>query len=262
MIDKIEKALVDLRKQKPLILCFTNFVTMEFVANSLLALGAAPIMSACEDEANELVKMASALYVNIGTLDYNFIRLAKKAIEIAKEHNKPIIFDPVGAGATAIRTEISKSILPFAKFIRGNSSEIIALADNRQATYGVEAIHTTDEAASIATRLSLKNNAIVIVSGPVDFITDGNKSIKIPFGSPLVQMITGMDCSMTAVIAAFQSSVENPFEAGIIAAHYFALCGEVVSKEHQTPGTFKTAFLDQLHKPDFASMGDLYDQRR
>ena len=261
MIDKMEKALANVRSQKPLILCLTNFVTVEFVANSLLSIGAAPIMSACEDEASELVKMASALYINMGTLDHNFIVLAKKAIEIAKENNKPVIFDPVGSGATTIRTEISKSIFPFAKFIRGNSSEIISLFDNTHTTYGVEANNTTDEAASIAKRLSLQNNAVVIVSGPVDFITDGNKSIEVPFGSPLMQMVTGMGCSLTAVIAVFQSALEDPFESAVIAAHYFALCGEIASKQ-QSLGAFKIAFLDQLHNPDFALMRDLYDSRR
>lgn len=262
MIDKMEKALANVRSQKPLILCLTNFVTVEFVANSLLSIGAAPIMSACEDEIEELVKMASALYINIGTIDHNFIGLAKKAIEISKKHNKPIIFDPVGSGATTIRTEISKSIFPFAKFIRGNSSEIISLAGNTHTTYGVEANNTTDEAASIAKRLSLQNNTVVIVSGPVDFITNGNKSIEVPFGSPLMQMVTGMGCSLTAVIAAFVSVVEDSFESAVIAAHYFAICGEIASKKQQSIGTFKVAFLDQLHNPDFVLMRDLYDSRR
>ncbi len=262
MIDKMEKAIAKVRSQKPLILCLTNFVTMEFVANSLLALGAAPIMSACDDEIEELVKMASALYINIGTLDQNFIALSKKAIEIAKEQNKPVIFDPVGSGATTIRTEISKSIFPFAKFIRGNSSEIISLAGNANITYGVEGNNTTDEVASIAKRLSLQNNAVVIVSGPVDFITNGNKSIEVPFGSPLMQMVTGMGCSLTGVIAAFQSALEDPFESSVIATHYFALCGEIASKKQQSLGTFKIAFLDQLYNPDLALMRDLYDSRR
>jgi hydroxyethylthiazole kinase len=262
MIDKMEKALVNVRNQKPLILCLTNFVTVEFVANSLLSTGAAPIMSACEDEIEELVKMASALYINIGTLDQNFILLAKKAIEISKKYNKPIIFDPVGSGATNIRTEISKFILPFSNFIRGNSSEIISLAGNTHTTYGVEANNTTDEAASIAKRLSLQNNSVVIVSGPVDFITDGNKSIKVPFGSPLMQMVTGMGCSLTAVIAAFWSVLEDPFESAVIATHYFAFCGEIASKKQQSIGSFKINFLDQLHNPDFGLMRDLYDSRR
>jgi hydroxyethylthiazole kinase len=262
MIDIIEKALVELRKQKPLVLCLTNFVTMEFVANSLLALGAAPIMSLCEDELEELVTMASTLYINIGTLDNDFIILCKKAIDLATKFNKPIVFDPVGAGATTIRTETAKFILPFAQLIRGNSSEIIALADKIHKTYGVEATHTTNEAAEIATRLSQENNATFIVSGPVDLITNGEKSIKVPFGSPLMQLVTGMGCSMTAVIAAFQSVMEDSFEAGNIAAHYFALCGEIASRNYQTPGAFKIAFLDQLHTPDFNSCKRIYDQAK
>ena len=262
MIDKMEKALANVRSQKPLILCLTNFVTVEFVANSLLSIGAAPIMSACEDETHELVKMASALYINIGTLDHNFIGLAKKEIDIAKKHNKPIIFDPVGSGATTIRTETSKFILPFSNFIRGNSSEIISLAGNTHTTYGVEANNTTDEAMEIAKSLSLDNNGVVVVSGPVDFITNGNKSVEVPFGSPLMQMVTGMGCSLTAVIAAFASVVEDPFESAVIAAHYFAICGEIASKKQQSIGTFKVAFLDQLHNPDFVLIRDLYDSRR
>ena len=175
MIDKIEKSLVKVRSQKPLILCLTNFVTMEFVANSLLALGAAPIMSICDEEIEELVKVAAALYVNIGTLDYNFIGLAKKAIDIAKQYKKSIVFDPVGSGATTIRTDISKSILSSEKFIRGNSSEIMSLSNNNYTTYGVEANIRTDEVEEIAKRLSLDNHSIVVVSGSVDFITNGEK---------------------------------------------------------------------------------------
>lgn len=265
MIDEIEKYLVAVRKQKPLILCLTNFVTMEFVANILLALGAAPIMSACENETNELIKIASAIYINIGTLDHDFIKLAEKIIQIAKAHHKTIILDPVGSGATNIRTETAKSMLPYAQFIRGNSSEIISLADNTHATYGVEASNITnaaDRAAAIAQSVSLNNNSIVIVSGSVDFITNGNKFIKVPFGSPLMQMVTGMGCSLTAVIAAFSSAIKDPFESAVIATTYFALCGETAAQQQSSPGAFKIAFLDQLYNPNFALMRALYAKRK
>ncbi|MFY7697958.1 MAG: hydroxyethylthiazole kinase [Legionella sp.] len=262
MIDEIKKALAHIKSQKPLILCLTNVVTVEFVANSLLSIGAAPIMSKCEDEVNELIKIASALYINIGTLDHAFIALAKKAIAIANKHHKPVIFDPVGSGATTIRTKISKSIFPFTKFIRGNSSEIISLASRTHQTYGVESNHTIDEAKSIAKSLSLQNKVIVIVSGPIDFITDGNQSIEVPFGSSLMQMVTGMGCSLTAIIAAFQSVLEDSFTSAVLAVHYFALCGELASQKQQSIGSFKVEFLDQLHNPDFAFMRGLYDSRR
>ncbi len=260
MINKIEKALANLRKKKPLILCLTNFVTQDFVVNSLLSLGAVPIMSICEDEIEELMRIASSVYINIGTLDNNFISLAKQAIQFAKKNNKPIVFDPVGAGATNIRTQTAQYILPFSSIIRGNASEIMALGDRAFTTHGVEATHTTDDAKEIAKLLASENNMSVIVSGPVDFITNGNKLAQVAFGSPLMQLVTGMGCSMTAVIAAFKAIIQDPFEAGSMAAYYFALCGEAASKNHKSPGTFKIAFLDQLHIPDFAFMREIYDQ--
>jgi hydroxyethylthiazole kinase len=262
MIDRIAKTLSDIRKQKPLILSVTNFVTMDFVANCLLSIGAAPIMSVCEEELEELVQIASAVYINIGTLDNNFISFAKKALALAEKYKKPLVFDPVGAGATNIRTQTAQSILPFSNILRGNASEIMALGGSAFTTHGVEATHTTNDAEEIATRLALKNHTTVIVSGPVDFITNGHKSEQVAFGSHLMQRVTGMGCAMTAVVAACKAIVEDSFAASSIAAHYFALCAEVVSKNHPYPGTFKTAFLDQLHSPDYMSMKELYDQRK
>lgn len=257
MIDKIEKALSNLREQKPLILNLTNFVTQDFVANSLLSLGAAPIMSQCEDELKELIQICSAVYINIGTLDNNFIKLAKKAIKLAGKYHKHIVFDPVGAGATRIRTQTAQYIMPFSTIIRGNASEIIALNDGANATKGVEATHKTEDAKEIAKLLAQKNKAIVIVSGPVDFITDGKQSAQVIFGSSLMQLVTGMGCAMTAVIAAFKAIVDDPFEAGLIGCSYFALCGEITSLNHHHPGAFRTALLDQLHMPNFELMNEM-----
>lgn len=254
MIHNIEKALGKIKQQKPLILCLTNFVTVEFVANSLLSIGAAPIMSACEDEIESLVKISSAVCLNIGTLDHPFIRLTQRAIDSAQKHKKPIVFDPVGSGATPLRTEAARAIVPFANFVRGNSSEVISLMDPTQKTYGVEAHHTTNEASEAAQHISRNHNSIVIVSGPVDFITNGTQSIHVPFGSPLMQKVTGMGCSLTGIIAAFGSVLEDPLEAASLGVHYFGLCGQVASQKATSPGSFKIAFLDQLHQPDLNLM--------
>lgn len=251
MTDKIKKALFDMQQQKPLILNLTNFVTMDFVANCLLALGAAPIMSTCEEELEELIKLSSVLYINTGTLDSSFIHFTKKAIELAVQYHKPIVFDPVGAGATKIRTETAKEICPFATIIRGNASEIIALTDEDSATKGVESIHTTDEAKEIAQHLARKYKTTVIVSGAIDFVTDGQRSAEVTGGSPLMQRVTGMGCAMTAVIAAFKAIIDDPFDAGLIAVHYFAFCGSSAALKHQNPGSFKTAFIDQLHRQEY-----------
>lgn len=262
MIDKIENSLLKLRNQKPLILCLTNIVTAEFVANCLLGIGAAPMMSQFEDEIEELIKMASVLYINIGTLDSKFVSLTKKSIKIAKENNKPIIFDPVGSGATRLRTKLAKLVIHFADITRGNSSEIISLCDNQYTTFGVESSNTTDEAVESARRLSLDNNAVFIVSGKVDYITNGFEIAKVPFGSPLMQTVTGMGCSLSAVIAALHAVLKDPFEASVVAMNYFALCGEIAAKKHESIGAFKSELLNQLHKPDFELMRELYDSRR
>lgn len=255
MLNKIEKSLLDLRRQKPLILSFTNFVTMDFVANCLLALGAAPVMSVCEDEIEELVKICSAVYINIGTLDVASIRLSKKVVEIAIKHNKPIIFDPVGAGATKIRTQTARYIAPFSTIIRGNASEIIALGGEKTAaTKGVESMHDTKESIEIASLLACHYNTTVIVSGPVDFVTNGDRSLQVAHGSPLMQLVTGMGCALTSIIAAFKAVIDDPFEAGLLATYYFALCGEIASLNNKHPGSFKNAFIDQLHKRDFELM--------
>lgn len=251
MIDKIKKALLDMQQQNPLVLNLTNFVTMDFVANCLLALGAAPIMSTCEEELEELIKLSSVLYINTGTLNPPFISFTKKAIELAVQYHKPIVFDPVGAGATQIRTETAKEICPFATIIRGNASEIIALSDQRHITKGVESIHTTDEAKEIAQDLALKYQTTVIVSGAIDFVTDGLRSAEVIGGSPLMQRVTGMGCAMTAVIAAFKAIVDDSFEAGLIGAHYFAFCGTSAALHHQNSGSFKTAFIDQLNRQEY-----------
>lgn len=251
MTDKIKKALFHMQQQKPLVLNLTNFVTMDFVANCLLALGAAPIMSTCEEELEELIKLCSVLYINTGTLNNSFIDFIKKAIKLAVQYQKPIVFDPVGAGATKIRTETAKEICPFATIIRGNASEIIALETQDTATKGVESIHTTDEAREIAQNLALNYKTTVIVSGAIDFVTDGQRSTEVSGGSALMQQVTGMGCAMTAVIAAFKAIVDDPFEAGLIASHYFAFCGSSAALKHQNPGSFKAAFIDQLYRQEY-----------
>ncbi|CAM0117805.1 hydroxyethylthiazole kinase [Rhabdochlamydiaceae symbiont of Dictyostelium giganteum] len=260
MIHQMEEALYQLRVKKPLILNLTNHVTTDFVANAQLALGALPIMSALEEELEELIRVSSAVYINIGTLDTPFMTLVKKALEVGCQYNKPIILDPVGAGATKMRKEAAQLIAPFSTILRGNASEILALGDASFTAKGVESAHMPSDAKDIASLLALQYQTTVIVSGPVDLITEGHVSREVRHGSSLMQQVTGMGCAMTAVIAAFRAIQEDSFTASVIGAYYFALCGEIASLHHSYAGSFKTALIDQLHKADFALMQTLYDQ--
>lgn len=256
MIDQIQIILHELRKTKPLVLNLTNFVTMDFMANALLAIGAAPIMSVCDEELEELVKISHAININLGTLDEAFIKRCRKVIELAKQYEKPLILDPVGAGASLIRTKTACEFLEHMKIIRGNASEIISLYDANAKSLGVESIHSTAEAKDKARQLAKKYNTTVVVSGAIDFITDGSGETEVHYGSSLMPLITGMGCTLTAVIAAFCAVVSDTFVSAQLATNYFGLCGNIAEREAKTPGAFRTAFIDSLFQMTSIKIND------
>lgn len=252
LIHELETALFALRQSKPLVLCLTNFVTMDLIANSLLALGAAPLMSQSMDELEELVSISHVLYLNIGTLDQAFCERAVAAAKMAKSQNKPVILDPVGAGASRLRTEAAKSLVPYADIIRANPSEMLALANEISETKGVEATRSVKEASFAAKKFAHSLQKIVVVSGPVDLITEGTEEIRLPFGSFLMPLITGMGCTLTAVIAAFAALDLPAYQASLLATAYFGLCGQQSQRQTQEPGSFRQFFVNALFKPDWA----------
>lgn len=254
MLKHLEESLLTLRQIKPLVLNLTNYVTMDFMANSLLSLGAAPIMSHCDDELDELIQMAHSININLGTLDFIFHARIKKAVKLAKQYQKPIILDPVGAGASAIRTNTARELMCHVDIIRGNASEIMALADSQIKTCGVDSLHGTDEAKSKARILAQQYGVTVVVSGAVDCIINNTNEIELPFGSSLMSLITGMGCTLTAVIAAFRGIVPDSFASASLATCYFGLCGNIAANKAKAPGTFRTAFIDALYAADFSTM--------
>ncbi len=258
MLEEIKQDLKILRNKKPLILNLTNYVTMDFMANALLSLGAAPIMSTCSEEIKELIKISNAININIGTLNKDLIALSMQAAVIAKKLGKPIIFDPVGAGATTIRTQTAKKLLLYSSVVKGNASEILALSGNVHKTLGVESIHTTNQAKDVAHSLALKANCIVVISGKMDFITDGKDEIRLNFGHALMPYITGMGCTLSAMIAAFCAINKDYFKACKHAVSYFTLCGNIAGKINPCPGSFRSAFVDELFKADFKQMKAYY----
>lgn len=251
MIEQIKSSLVQLKQKKPLVLCLTNFVTMDFIANSLLSLGAAPLMSESIEEIEELVSISHALYINIGTLNNVFMERAIFAAKIANSLNKPVILDPVGSGASKLRTAAALELLPLANIVRGNASEIISLSGASGSSKGVESSHPVEQAMSIGKKLAQNLSKIIVISGPEDFITDGNKSQTLPFGSDLMPLITGMGCTMTAVLSAFVSDSSDHFLSVTQATAYFGLCGQQANQHTKEPGSFKQAFLNTLFHPDW-----------
>ena len=245
---------------RPLIICITNHVTMHWVASILLSIHAAPVMSACADELDDMLKQAHALYINIGTLDTTFLKTALHAAALAKQYKIPVILDPVGCGFTKIRTDTANALLPFANIVRGNASEIMALHTNKHSTRGVDAIHTVDQSKRHAQHIAKTYDCTCVVTGKKDFICDKNKSIELSHGTSMMTHITGMGCALGAVIAAFHAVHRNVFEASTHAILFYTLTGELIADKQKALGQFSASFIDQLHIPDWNALENIYQK--
>lgn len=258
MLTKLRSALTSVKTTHPLVLNLTNVVTMDFMANAQLAIGASPLMSVSDEELEELIAVSNALNINLGTLDTPFVERCLKAAKLAKQYNKPVVLDPVGAGASRLRTNAALSLLPYCTILRGNASEVLALQNIAHQTKGVDSVHTTEDAKQAADALAKQFNIIVVVSGATDYITDSQLNISFNYGSPLMPSIVGMGCTLTAVIAAFAGSNNNAYQATMMATLYFTLCGSIAAKKAQTPASLQLAFLDTLFNANDAELRDCY----
>lgn len=249
------KAAVNLgtiRERKPLIHNITNYVVMNYTANALLACGASPVMAHAREEVEEMVSFAGALVLNIGTLTPYWIDSMVRAGKRANEVNVPIILDPVGSGATTLRTESAKRLINEVKIhvIRGNASEVLSLAREGSRTKGVDSIHSVDAAADAAVVLSRELNTTLAITGEVDLVTDGRRTLKVFNGHQLMGYVTGTGCTATVIIGAFLSVDGDPVEAAGTALAYFGLAGEKAASKAQAPGSFQIALLDALYTID------------
>lgn len=236
-----------MRLQAPLVQNITNFVAMNIAANVLLAAGASPAMVHAPEEADEFIAIASSLTINIGTCDSAWADAMLVAARAAKAIGKPWVLDPVAIGATSFRRTLCIKLLAAnPTIIRGNASEILALAGVGGASKGVDATDGVNEAESAATQLAKQQNAIVAVTGPVDFVTDGNSAWRIEGGHALMPRITALGCSLTALIGAYLA-VADPAEATLAALLHYAVAGEIAGEQAQGPGSFQVAFLDALY---------------
>lgn len=234
--------------EKPLILNLTNDVTMDFIANGLISLGASPIMTKSIEELEDLVAISHAMVINIGTLDGDFLKRCDKASDLANKYNKPLVLDPVGAGASQYRTEVCQYLLERYQFsvVRGNASEIMSLNHADIQTKGVDSLKETCDAVDVGKVLSNQHDVIVAISGQTDAIIQGEHVAFSSKGSDLMPQITGSGCLLTAVIAAFVSVEGEFFKATQSAVHYYGACGELAAKKAKGPGTFKPLFIDAL----------------
>jgi len=249
---KAAENLKSVRAKKPLIHNITNYVVMNYTANALLACGASPVMAHAAEEVEEMVSFAGALVLNIGTLSPAWIDAMVKAGRRANERKVPIILDPVGSGATTLRTRSCKRLMEELSItvIRGNASEVLSLAKEGSKTKGVDSIHSVDDAADAALTLAKELKTTLAITGAVDLITDGEKVHRVLNGHELMGYVTGTGCTATAIIGAFLAVDPNALDATTTALAYFGLAGEKAASKAKAPGSFQIAMLDALYTID------------
>lgn len=250
--------LKNVRLNAPLVHCITNFVTANDCANILLACGASPIMACDEGEAEDIASLCSGLVLNIGTLNQSAVPAMLKAGKTANLLGKPVVFDPVGAGASRLRTETALRLLNEVHFtvIRGNISEVKALAQGG-ATPGVDAApadRVTEEnlpsAVAFMKAFASKTGAVIAVTGEIDIVTDGQRTYCIRNGSPLMSRATGTGCQLSALTGAFVAANQGrPLEATASAVCTMGLCGQIARARLELPdgtGTYRNYILDAV----------------
>jgi hydroxyethylthiazole kinase len=251
MPDYAEKAAENLtaaRKSAPLIHNITNFVVMNYTANALLALGVSPVMAHAPNEVADMVSLSGALVLNIGTLEDEWVESMIIAGRRAGEIGTPVVLDPVGSGATPLRTRAARKILESCRIhvIRGNASEILSLRDESSLTKGVDAAHSVADAEKPAARLAAELQTTLAVTGAVDLVTDGQRTLRVKNGHPLMGRVTGTGCTATALVGAFLAVDPDPFSAAATALAFFGLAGEIAAGKASAPGSFMIQLLDAL----------------
>ncbi len=233
---ELDKMMANVKGKAPLIHCITNHVTINACANILLACGASPIMADDEKEVEEITALCNGLCINIGTLNKITIPAMFLAGQKANELGNPVVLDPVGAGASSLRTETALKLLDEVKFaaIRGNISEIKAIATGTASTKGLKANNndrvTLDNLSgtiTMAKKLAKKTEALIIITGAIDIITDGTKTFIIKNGHPMMSWITGSGCMLSALMTAYiAANIETPLEASVAALCVMGIGGQ------------------------------------
>jgi hydroxyethylthiazole kinase len=258
MTDFLAAGVDRIRQQAPLVYNVTNLVAMTLSANVLIAAGASPIMSAAPEEAGALAAMSGALVVNIGTLTREWVEGAHAAVGGAVEAGRPWILDPVGVGATSFRRETAQALLARRpRIIRGNASEIMALAGAGAGGKGVDSTAGSEAAGESARRLAAATRAVVAVTGAVDLVTDGSRTLTVANGHELLTRTTASGCALTALIGAWAAVLADPLEATVGALAAYGVAAELAAARAAGCGSFVPAFLDALVTLDGATAASL-----
>jgi hydroxyethylthiazole kinase len=248
----------ELRERKPLVHQITNYVVMNETANATLALGGLPVMAHAREEVEEMVGLASALVLNIGTLSEQWIEAMILAGEAANEKGVPVVLDPVGVGATTYRTATARRILAAVDVavLRGNAGEVATLVGVEAEVRGVESVGVSADPAELARAAARTLGLVASVTGPVDHVSDGERSAAVANGHELLASITGTGCMSTAMTGCFLAGKDDPFEAATEALVAFGVAGEDAAVHAKGPGSFHVNLYDALAALDPATLSE------
>jgi hydroxyethylthiazole kinase len=255
----LTRRLDELRASSPLVQCITNQVVINFTANALLALGASPAMTDIPGESGPFARLASGVLLNLGTPHAEPRQAMREAAEAAHDAGTPWVLDPVAIGALEVRTALAHELVAFSPtVVRGNASEVMALAGHGLGGRGVDATASVDDALPAARELAARHGSVVAVSGAVDLVTDGHRVARIANGSALLTRVTGGGCALGAVIAAFLAEKDDPFDAAVAAVATYTIAAELaaerVAAADAGPGTFAVQFLNALDRVSGADL--------
>lgn len=244
-----------MRAAAPLVINLTNTVATPLVAQVLIATGARPAMAVDGDDAAELARIGSALAVNIGTPTAEAVDAMAIAAMAARAAGRRWALDPVAVGATAFRRAAAMRLLSLRPdILRGNASEILVLAGLAGAARGVDAGDGVADAIAAAEALAREHGAVVAVTGPVDFVTDGTRRSLVANGHPLMARVSGLGCALTALCSAFAADAEDIHGACVAALACYGVAGEMAARAAPLPGGFAVAFLDALAALDAGTL--------
>ncbi len=251
IVEKSQAAalITKVREESPLIHNITNTVVTNFTANGLLAAGASPVMAYAKEEVADMVKISGALVLNIGTLTKDLVDAMIIAGKAANEMHIPVILDPVGAGATPYRTSTARRLLKEVdvQYLRGNAAEIANIAGKQWTIKGVDATEGEGNTEFLAKKAAKMFGCTVIVTGAIDVISNGDATLKLGNGHPILTKVTGTGCLLSSLLGAFAAVEEDPMLAAYGALAFYGVASEKAADHIENrPGDFQIALLNQL----------------
>ncbi len=248
LIERIAEVLDLVRREVPLVHHITNLVVMNDCANITLHIGGSPVMAHALEEVEEMVSLAGSLVLNIGTLTGELVEAMILAGKRANVKGIPVLLDPVGVGATSMRTESARRILREVKvdIIKGNAGEVSVLAGVEAVVRGVDSVGTSGEASSVVKKLAEEYGNCAVMTGPVDWVSDGQRTYSIYNGHKLLSNLTGTGCMAGSLTAAFAAVLGDQVMAALSGLVCFGIAAELAAEKEQGPASFKRALFDEV----------------